>query len=169
MLTALLYAQGVAGALYEAAAGAAAGAATVAGTAGAAVDAAAGTAGAAAADASAAAVCAVGHTFAAFVAASSSSDSDNAALLPLLLCLSGFINFAVIYFRYRNSDKRHRHEADTKAEMLNLRQYDQLNKRRRLLSSSSMSDRNENMVEGALNSSAANVLGQLSNIKIEFK
>jgi hypothetical protein len=95
----------------------------------------------------------------------SNDDSDTAALIPLLLCLAGFIYFAIMYARYRNSDKRHLHEQETPATILNLQQYDQLNKHLKRLRNSSMNDRNDHLLEGALNTSANPLLEQLPVVK----
>jgi hypothetical protein len=98
-----------------------------------------------------------------------SNDSDLAAAAPLLLCLSGFIYFGIMYARYRNSDKRHHHEAETPATIRDLQRYDQFSQHLRRLRNSQMQDRNDSQVDGALNvggglaeklADAKNLLGQ---------
>jgi hypothetical protein len=102
--------------------------------------------------------------FASFMFLLETDDSDSGALLPLLLCLSGFIFFVVMYQRYRNSDKRHSHEKETSASIQNLQQYDQFNKHRKRLRNSMMSDRNDNRLEGSLNTST-NLVDKLTKLK----
>ncbi len=77
---------------------------------------------------------------------------DSGAYLPLLLCLSGFIFYAVMYARYRNADKRHSHESETASETRGVQGYDQLVERRTGLSNASMHGANDSEIEGALNS-----------------
>jgi hypothetical protein len=79
----------------------------------------------------------------------SSSDSD-AALAPLLLCLSGVVYFVYFYLRYRNTDKRHHHERETISSTANLREYNELVKHRTRIRSSEMDGRNDEEVEGTL-------------------
>jgi hypothetical protein len=83
----------------------------------------------------------------------SSSDAANAA--PLILCLSGFIFFAVVYLRYRNVDKRHMHEKETLATTEKLQSYDQLAEHRTRLRSRHMHGANNDRIEGAQNTSDA--------------
>lgn len=52
-------------------------------------------------------------------------DSEGVGNLGLILLLSGFIFYGVVYLRYRNTDKRHRHESETEATMLDIRAVDQ--------------------------------------------
>ena len=95
-------------------------------------------------------------------------DSSGAAAAPLALCLAGFIYFAIIYLRYRNSDKRHHHEAETPATIQNLQQYDQFVKHRKRQRNRSMKGRNDQQIEGALNDGGG-VLKQLSDLKGSLK
>ena len=46
-------------------------------------------------------------------------------LFGLLLFLSGFVFYGFVYLRYRNTDKRHMHESETEATMLDVRGVDQ--------------------------------------------
>jgi hypothetical protein len=80
-----------------------------------------------------------------------SDDSSSVVAIPLLLCLSGFIYFAIMYARYRNADKRHSHESETNSDVSDVKGYDQLIEHRTRLSSSSMSGANDSQIEGALN------------------
>ncbi|MDR2108192.1 MAG: hypothetical protein LBP28_01850 [Coriobacteriales bacterium] len=96
---------------------------------------------------------------------SSNDDSSGLAAIPLLLCLSGFIYFGAVYARYRNSDKRHLHEEETPVRIENLQQHNQFVIRLTGLRNSSMQDRNDQQVEGALNESGGGFAEQLANVK----
>lgn len=61
--------------------------------------------------------------FAGDVLASGSDDGDFP--LGLLLLLAGPIFYAFVFFRYRNADKRHSHESETDAKMLNVQVADE--------------------------------------------
>ena len=89
------------------------------------------------------------------IVASSSDDGNSAALVPLVLCLSGFIFYFYIVSRYRNADKRHSYEKETEATVANLGVHDKLVKNQKGLSNPSMSGANHNRVEGALNQGGA--------------
>ena len=84
-----------------------------------------------------------------------SSDSDEAGLLPLLLLLSGFIFYGVMYARYRNADKRHTHEKETSAVLENLTAQDALIKQQKGLRNAKMPGSNHARVEGSLNTGTA--------------
>jgi hypothetical protein len=98
------------------------------------------------------------------IPAASSSDSNYAAFIPLVLCLSGFIYYFVIYARYRNTDKRHHHENETTATVQNLQRYDQLIEHRKGLRNASMKGRNENTIEGSLAKGGLPLNIDLSNV-----
>jgi len=51
---------------------------------------------------------------------SASSDGGNGEWLKLLPLLSGPAYFMYMYTKYRNKDKRHHHERETAAEVVNL-------------------------------------------------
>jgi hypothetical protein len=59
------------------------------------------------------------------VASGDSSSSGDPRLFGLLLFLSGFVFYGWVYLRYRNTDKRHMHESETEAKMLDARGADQ--------------------------------------------
>ena len=59
------------------------------------------------------------------VASGGDSSSGDPRLLGLALFLSGFIFYGWVYLRYRNTDKRHNHESETEARMLDVRGTDQ--------------------------------------------
>jgi hypothetical protein len=99
------------------------------------------------------------HIPAAFVFA---FDSDEIALFPLVLCLSGFVFYTWVYLRYRNTDKRHHHEKETATKIENIRRYDQFVEHRKRLSHSRMKDSNDTYVEGLL--SGSSVPGIMKNV-----
>ena len=98
------------------------------------------------------------HILAPVVAAS--GDGDAAAAAPLVLALSGFIFYGIMYSRYRNADKRHTHERETKADIANLACTDAFVQSRKGLRNASLNGANHSRVEGALNvGSAKKLLG----------
>ena len=78
-------------------------------------------------------------------------DSGAAAAAPLILALSGFIFYGVMYSRYRNADKRHVHEKETSAAIANLERTDSFIKSRKGLSNAKLNGANHARVEGAHN------------------
>ena len=80
-----------------------------------------------------------------------------------LFLLSGIIYFLIIYFKYRNSNARHKYERDTKSQMSNLRKVDNYIERRTGLTSSTMSGANNNTVNG----SGQNIINSIINDKIK--
>jgi len=66
-----------------------------------------------------------------------------------LCALSGIIYFAYYYFRYRNSNARHVHEKETKAQMADMRKVDNLVKRQTGLTNSTMRGANNTRVSGS--------------------
>ena len=80
-----------------------------------------------------------------------------------LFLLSGIIYFLIIYFKYRNSNARHKYERDTKSQMSNLRKVDNYIERRTGLTSSTMSGANNNTVNG----SGQNIINSIMNDKIK--
>lgn len=63
-----------------------------------------------------------------------------------LFLTSGFIYYGIIYFKYRNTGARHKHELETKTNMFNLRKYDKFVRKRVKLTNSKMSDSNNNEI-----------------------
>jgi hypothetical protein len=108
------------------------------------------------------------HISAAFVFA---LDSDEVALVPLVLCLSGFVFYTWVYLRYRNTDKRHHHEKETATAIENIQRYDQFVEHRKRLSKSSMKDSNDTFVEGLLSDGSVPAVmkdvGKLVGIKFD--
>ena len=100
-----------------------------------------------------------------FFATAIDDGSDNAALLPLALCLSGFIFYLVTYLRYRNTDKRHYHQKETTATEQNLQRYDQLVEHRTRLRNASMSGANDSTIEGSPSQGGLPLgMGDLGNV-----
>ena len=77
--------------------------------------------------------------------AMSADDSD----FKWIFLLTGFIYFAIIYLKYRNSDARHHHETETKKKMFNLKQVDELIKRRTGLTNSEIEGANNTKINGS--------------------
>ena len=92
----------------------------------------------------------------------SSSDDDNNTIF-LLLCLGGFIFYGIMYLRYRNSDARHTYETETKKQVLNMKQADNLVEHKKKLESSSMVGRNDNTLDGD-QIAKSNPINELNNI-----
>jgi hypothetical protein len=67
-----------------------------------------------------------------------------------LLMSAGFINYFIVYNRYRNRSARHYHEKETKVELNNLRVVDTYNKKETGLSNSRIAGENGNAVKGNL-------------------
>lgn len=80
-----------------------------------------------------------------------------------LFLLSGIIYFLIIYFKYRNSNARHKYEKDTKSQMSSLRKVDNYIERRTGLTSSTMNGANNNTVNG----SGQNIINSIINDKIK--
>ncbi len=95
------------------------------------------------------------HAFAAWltandqVLAASSSDDDGGSFGWVFL-LSGFIFYGAIYMKYRNIDKRHKHEVETEATLHNMQGYDQFVESRKGLSEPNLAGANNKDVRGAL-------------------
>lgn len=73
-------------------------------------------------------------------------DSDYSFLFLLL----GIIFFAVIYFKYRNTNARHKYETETKRNISNLRKVDSLVKREKGLRNSRMNGANNTRLNGKI-------------------
>lgn len=91
------------------------------------------------------------------VTSDSPSDGDW-SLIGLAFFLSGFIFYGVMYVRYRNIDKRFKHESSTRADMSNVQSRDERVRQLRGLSNSTMQGANSRQVSGSLNS-VSKILG----------
>lgn len=84
------------------------------------------------------------------------SDSDDGSGFGFLFLLAGPVFYGLMFLRYRNSDKRHRHESETKASMHDVRASDQLSgslkgvKHRRMKGANNTAVRGAGGVGGAL-------------------
>jgi len=87
------------------------------------------------------------------------SDDGDAGNLALLLLLSGFVFYGYVFLRYRNADKRHKHERETEAHMHNVDVADHFIQTRKGLSSSRMSGSNNTAVRGSFNQPLGGVVG----------
>lgn len=79
-----------------------------------------------------------------------SSGDDDGGNIGLLFLLAGPAFYALIYFRYRNTHRRHKHEKETEAEVHDMQAGDHFVRRRTGLKSSTMSGANHKAVRGAL-------------------
>ena len=73
-------------------------------------------------------------------------DSDYSFLFLLL----GIIFFAIIYFKYRNTNARHKYETETKRNISNLRKVDSLVRREKGLRNSRMNGANNTRLNGKI-------------------
>lgn len=78
-----------------------------------------------------------------------SSSSDDGGSLAFLALLAGPLFYGLIYLRYRNTDKRHKHESETEASLHNLREDDRYHRALRGVSNSKMQDANNHEVRGS--------------------
>jgi len=79
------------------------------------------------------------------LASSSDGDSSN---LGLLFLLSGFVFYGLMFFRYRNAHRRHKHESETRSTMHDVRSVDQFVTSEKGLSSPTMAGANNKDVRG---------------------
>ena len=77
-------------------------------------------------------------------------DDDSSGWMILVLLFAGPIFFAIMYARYRNSDKRHFHEKETPATIANLRSYDNYVKTLKRQKSSKIHGANDQLVQGSI-------------------
>jgi hypothetical protein len=78
-----------------------------------------------------------------------SDGEGDAASLLLLILLAGPIFFFAQYTRYRNYDKRHYHEKDTRSEITNIKKSDDLSEKRTRTSDRKLPGCNASVVEGS--------------------
>ncbi len=81
--------------------------------------------------------------------AATESDEGGLGFIGLLFLLTGPGFYAYVFIRYRNADKRHRHETETKSTKLNLVATDEKIRTLTGLSNSRMSGANNTAVTGA--------------------
>lgn len=92
----------------------------------------------------------------------SGSSGDDGTNIAWLLLLAGPLFYGVMYLRYRNADKRHKHESETRASMHDVRGADHLNRSLKGLSESRMKGANNTAVRGAQN--GGGVAGMINGI-----
>lgn len=83
------------------------------------------------------------------ILASSGDSEGDIRYLGLLLLFSGFVFYGFVYFRYRNSDKRHKHESETEATMLDVRAADNQINTLKGVSNARLKGANNHVVHGA--------------------
>lgn len=66
-----------------------------------------------------------------------------------LLLLSGFVFYGLMYLKYRNIDKRHRHESETRASLHDVRGSDTFHRSLKGVSNRRMNGANNAEVRGA--------------------
>lgn len=79
-----------------------------------------------------------------------SGSSDDGGNIGLLFLASGFVFYGIVYFMYRNVDKRHKHESETEATLHNLQERDTFVKSLKRLSQREMAGANNRDVRGSL-------------------
>lgn len=97
----------------------------------------------------------ISSTTAVMLAATTSESSGDWSQIGLVFFLSGFIFFGVMYFRYRNADKRYQHESRTRSVRNNLRVRDDYARSLTDLHSSSIQGANNRQVSGSTNALSA--------------
>ncbi len=88
------------------------------------------------------------------------TDDDNPWWLGLAGLTPGFIFYWIKMSKYRNMDKRHKHEADTKSEVKNMKQSDNLRERRKGLSNSRIAGQNDSVVKGTIATNGKEMMGE---------
>lgn len=79
-----------------------------------------------------------------------SSDSSDGNGFAFLFLLAGFVFYALMFLRYRNVNKRHHHESETKSRTANVRASDTFVRSRTGVKDSSMPGANNRRVGGGL-------------------
>jgi hypothetical protein len=100
------------------------------------------------------------------ILAASDSEGGEAILAAAAACLlAGPIFFIWKYLYYRNADKRHSHEHETKALIENVVAEDNFIQQRKRLRNSEMDGRNDKRVDGALlNGGIGSIGGVISKL-----
>ena len=90
----------------------------------------------------------------------SSSDDDNPWILGLVGLTPGFIFYWLKMSKYRNMDKRHGYEKETKSEIKNLKAKDDFIERRNRLRNSRIAGENDNAVKGVIAKNGKEMMGE---------
>lgn len=84
------------------------------------------------------------------ILASSDSGDGDGRMLGLIFFLSGFVFYGLMVVRYRNADKRHHHEKETEAQILDVRAHDRHIDTKKGVKNARMTGANNHEVRGAL-------------------
>ena len=87
-------------------------------------------------------------------------DDDNPWLWGLVGLTPGFIFYWIMTNRYRNMNARHFHEKETKSDVKNIKQSDNLLEHRKRLSNSRIAGENDNVVRGVLAKNGKEMMGE---------
>ena len=88
------------------------------------------------------------------------TDDDNPWLFGLAGLTPGFIFYWIKMSKYRNMDKRHKHEANTKSEIKNLKKSDNLREHRKGLSNSRIIGQNDSVIKGTIATNGKEMMGE---------
>jgi hypothetical protein len=91
------------------------------------------------------------------LAAGDSGDGDP-RMFGLILFASGFVFYGLVYLRYRNTDKRHHHESETEARILDVQAWDQFVELKKGVKNARMRGANNREVRGARKDALAGVV-----------
>ena len=90
-----------------------------------------------------------------------SADSDGDGwILGLAGLTPGFIFYWLKMSKYRNMDKRHKHEADTKSDVKNLKKSDVFHEHRKGLSGSRIKGQNDSEIRGVVAKNGSEMMGE---------
>ncbi len=78
-----------------------------------------------------------------------SGDDESSGEWAVVFLAAGFVFYAIMYFRYRNTDKRHHHEKETKFKTANVEGGETFVEHRKKLKNARMKDANDQEVRGA--------------------
>ena len=88
------------------------------------------------------------------------TDDSDPTIWGLLGFTPGFIFYWVKMSKYRNMDKRHKHEAETKSEIKNLKKSDNLREHRKGLRSSRIAGQNDSVIKGTIATNGKEMMGE---------
>ena len=88
------------------------------------------------------------------------TDDNNPWWLGLAGLTPGFIFYWIKMSKYRNMDKRHKHESDTKSTVNNLKKSDVLHEHRKGLSKSRIEGQNDSDIRGVIAKSGEKMMGE---------
>ncbi|MGB3412352.1 MAG: hypothetical protein WBA45_14285 [Microthrixaceae bacterium] len=91
------------------------------------------------------------HALLGAVLANTDSSSGSWSLIGLIFFLSGFVFYGYVFFRYRNADKRFKHEERTHSIKTDLKTSDDLSRSLKDLRNANMHGANSHAVRGSQN------------------